>query len=173
MRYFVVSEDALQCLAIDNRNYARLDKPSVNDKTLFDNLKRSEANCRKVEVKIAMGAFGLPVYQPLQPLQGDLKQEKNGEAKMHARDLIGKWALRTQPVNGDNSYGNGSPVFIEDVTESHAFIRSTYNKHCSALSGEWMDNWVEWPAHLSHAGIDHKTPDLDDPPTFVHFNDIE
>lgn len=44
-KYYFVSEDDLQILSIENRNYAHAkDGTSAND--FFERLKRAEANCR-------------------------------------------------------------------------------------------------------------------------------
>lgn len=69
---------------------------------------------------------------------------------MNAKDLIGKRALRTKPVDYKNghhdwSYTGGSPVTIVNVTESHITIRNIHG--LNVLDSRWNDdNWQEYEA---------------------------
>ena len=63
---------------------------------------------------------------------------------MHAKELIGKTAIRTEPTKGgDRSFMIGKGVKIINVSATHVYILSPMSDPY-ALDSEFMTGWVEF-----------------------------
>ena len=67
----------------------------------------------------------------------------------HARNFVGRWAIRAVPTdllngNRDWSYTN-VPVFIQRVTDHHVVIDTVHTGSGHTLDSRYMDGWVAPP----------------------------